>query len=120
MSQKVIFVTVDGWVVPEVFHTIPDYEEACQICLDNGWDGRFNDGFDFYNVNYEWYDIGEGESGTDEFIDDETLLQMYDDEDKDFKELVKERFGLEVNCIDTGDLVVRYEDLREDDMEEDE
>lgn len=62
MSQKAVLVSINGNLVQEVFHAVPDYEDACQICLDNGWDGTEESSYDYYNVEYEWIDIGEGES----------------------------------------------------------
>ena len=61
---------------PEVFSSVPDYEEAIQICKDNGYE--YQDYYsNYYLLEYEWIDIGEGESGVDKFIDDETLLFLY-------------------------------------------
>lgn len=117
MSQKAVFVRIDGWLVPEVFHSVPDFMEACQICLDNGYDAEENE-CNFYDVEYEWYDIGEGESGVDDFIEEEALLDMYDDQELSFETLVEQRYGLEAEYVDSGDIMVTCEDLREDDMEE--
>ena len=63
-------------------------------------------------LEYEWIDIGEGESGTDEFIDDETLLFLY--ESYDCEEEIYKQFGLNVERIESGTIEVMLEDLRED------
>lgn len=111
MSQKAVLVSINGNLVQEVFHSVPDYEEACQICLDNGWDGTEDTIYDYYNVEYEWIDIGEGESGTDEFIDDETLLHICGH--AYYEDLIKEHFGLDVEVIETGSIDVLFEDLED-------
>lgn len=73
MSQKAVLVRVEGNLIPEVFNYVPNYDDAVYICKDYGYE--YKDYYsDYYMLEYEWIDIGEGESGTDEFIDDETLL----------------------------------------------
>ena len=109
MSQKAILVRVEGDLVPEVFHSVPDYEEMCQICTDNGWDGTEEHISDSYHVEYEWLDIGEGESGLDSFIDDETLLNLY--ERRDFEHVLLSKYELHVEVIESGNEVVLIEDL---------
>ena len=109
MSQKAVLVRVEGNLIKEVFHSVPDYEEACAICVGNGWDGETVQSSDFFNVEYEWLDIGEGESGMDSFIDDETLLYLYDT--GDHVTVIKEQFGLDVNVIEFGDIEVLLKDL---------
>lgn len=109
MSQKAILVRVEGNLVPEVFHSIPDYEEMCHICKDNGWDGTEEYISDSYHVEYEWLDIGEGESGLDSFIDDETLLYLY--ECRDFEHVLMSKYGLHVNVVESGGNAVLIDDL---------
>ena len=112
MSQKAVLVRVNGNLIPEVFHSVPDYDEMCQICLDNGYDGAEETSYtDYYNVEYEWIDIGDGESGVDSFIDDETLLFIYDA--YGYEEVIKESFGLDVEVVESGNEVVMFEDLEE-------
>ena len=111
MSQKAVFVRVEGNLIPEVFYSVPDYDEAVQICKVNGYE--YEDYYsDYYLLEYEWIDIGEGESGEDEFIDDVTLLYLYNS--FDFEEMVYSQFGLNAKSIETGTIEVMLEDLRED------
>ena len=112
MSQKAVLVRVEGNLIPEVFYSVPDYEEAVQICKDNGYE--YQDYYsDYYLLEYEWIEIGNGESATDEFIDDETLLHSYDS--SEFEEIIYKQFGLDVESIEVGTIEVMLEDLREDD-----
>ena len=111
MSQKAILVRVENNLIPEVFNYAPDYDEAVQICKDNGYEYK-NFYSDYYMLEYEWIDIGEGESGTDEFIDDDTLLYLYDS--PEFEEMVYRQFGLNVETVETGAIEVMLEDLKEE------
>lgn len=111
MSQKAVLVSINGNLVQEVFHSVPDYEEACQICLDNGWDGTEDTIYNYYNVEYEWLDIGDGESGADEFIDDETLLHIYGH--YQYEDIIKESYNLDVTVVETGSIDVFFEDLED-------
>lgn len=111
MSQKAVLVRVENNLIPEVFYSVPDYDEAVQICKDNGYE--YEDFYsDYYMLEYEWIDIGEGESGEDEFIDDEVLLHLYDS--PEFEEMVYRQFGLNVEKIETGTIEVMLEDLKEE------
>ena len=105
MSQSAVLVRVDGNLIPEVFSSVPDYDEAVRICKDNGYDGYY----DCYSLEYEWIDIGEGESGVDKFIDDETLLALYDS--YGYEDVIYDEFGLNVETIEIGCIVVISEDL---------
>lgn len=109
MSQKAVLVRIEGNLIQEIFCSIPDYEDACQICIDNDWDGTENHYSNYYNVEYEWIDIGEGESGIDSFIDDETLLYLYDC--PDYEKVIKEQFGYDVETIESGNIEVFLDDL---------
>lgn len=112
MSQKAVLVRVNGNLIQEVFNWVPDYEEMCQICIDNGYDGAEETSYtDCYNVEYEWIDIGEGESGTDSFIDDETLLFIYDA--YGYEDVIKKSFGLDVEVVESGSVDVLFEDLED-------
>lgn len=111
MSQRAVLVKVESNLIQEVFHAIPDYEEMCQICIDNGFDGT--DYYsDSYDVEYEWLEIGDGEAGMDSFIDDETILELYDT--SDYEKIIKERFDLDVETIETGSETVLVDDLVEE------
>ena len=112
MSQKAVLVRIEGNLIPEVFNYVPNYDDAVYICKDYGYE--YKDYYsDYYMLEYEWIDIGEGESGTDEFIDDETLLSLY--ESPDYAYTINEKFGLDVETVETGTIEVMLDDLREDD-----
>ena len=108
MSQSAVLVRVDGNLIPEVFSSVPDYDEAVRICKDNGYDGYY----DCYSLEYEWIDIGEGESGVDEFIDDEILLFLYNS--YGYENVIYDEFGLNVEIVESGSIEVMLEDLNDD------
>lgn len=111
MSQRAVFVRVNGGLHEEVLTHVPDHDDMIQICKDYGYessDGKY-DG-DYINVEYEWVDIGEGESGVDEFFDDEALCALYDayDWEKNFKSQ-----GFETETIQTGNDEILFSELEE-------
>ena len=110
MSQKAVLVRVEGNLIPEVFNYVPDYDEAVQICKDNGYEYK-NYYSDYYCLEYEWIKIGEG-SGTDELITDDALLFLYGS--SEFEEMVYNQFGLNVETVDYGAIEVMVKDLKED------
>ena len=63
MSQKAVLVRVNGNLVQEVFNYVPDYEEAVQICKDEGYEVDNNYFSNYYSVEYEWIDIGKVNPG---------------------------------------------------------
>lgn len=99
MSQKAVLVRVSGNLIPEVFTHVPEYDDMLDICKDHGYDGTESIS-DYYLVEYEWIDIGEGESGLDQFIDDETLLAIYDS--YDYARHIYETLGYDVEVIESG------------------
>ena len=112
MSQTAVMIRVNGDLHQEVWSTVPDYEDAIQICKDFGYEeneGMFDD--DYILVEYEWLDIGEGESGIDTFFDDETLCFLYDS--YNYEKIFEEQ-GYSVDTIESGSYEVLYEDLNED------
>lgn len=111
MSQKAVLVRVEGNLIPEVFNSVPDYDEAVQICKDNGYE--YKDYYsDYYMLEYEWIEIGEGESGTDDFIDEELILALYDS--YGYEEEIYKHFDLDVGTVETGTIEVMLDDLEED------
>lgn len=111
MSQKAVLVRVESNLIPEVFSHIPDYDEAVQICKNYGYE--YKDFYsDYYMLEYEWVEISDEESGTDEFIDDKILLLLYCF--FDYEEKIYELFGLNVETVETGTIEVMLEDLKED------
>jgi len=112
MSQRSVFVRVAGNLYREVLNSVPDYEDAVRICRDLGyekeeepWEGAY------LLVEYEWLEIGAGESGEDTFYDDELLLDLYDT--YGYEEIFREQ-GQEVEVIESGSLEVRYDELEGD------
>lgn len=111
MSQKAVFLRINGNLHEEVFTSVPDHDEMVQVCKDFGYeaeDGKW-DG-DCINVEYEWVDIGEGESGTDTFFDDETLCALYDcyEWEKNFESL-----GYNVEIVESGSDEILYSELED-------
>lgn len=114
MSQKAILFKIDGNLIPEVFSHIPDYDEAVQICKDNGYGYKdfYSNYSDYYILEYELIDIGECEFEVDEFIDDEALLYLYDS--YNYEEEIYKQFGLNVKTVETGTIEIMLEDLKEE------
>lgn len=113
MSQKAVMIRVNGNLHDEVFSHVPDNDEAIQICKDFGYessDGDF-DG-DYILVEYEWLDIGNGESGCDEYLDDETLCFLYDS--YGYEDVIKEQFGFNVETVETSSYEILYSELEDD------
>lgn len=113
MSQKAVLIRIDGELIEEVFHSVPDYNEAVQICKDNGYEYKdyYSYYSDYYCLEYEWIKIGEC-SGTDELITDDALLFLYGS--SEFEEMVYNQFGLNVETVDYGAIEVMVKDLKED------
>ena len=112
MSQTAVMIRVNGNLHEEVFTHVPDYDEAIQICKDFGYeasDGNY-DG-DYILVEYEWIEIGEGESGIDTFFDDEVLKFLYDSPEY---EDILEKQGYIVETIETGSYEICFEELEDD------
>lgn len=110
MSQKAVMIRVNSNLVQEIYHSIPDENEAVKLCKDEGYnsnDGTF-DG-EYLLVEYEWLEIGEGESASDEFIDDELLLSLYDS--YGYEDVIKDAFDKEVTVIESGSIEILYSEL---------
>lgn len=108
MSQKAILVRIDGCLVEEVFSHVPDYNDMIQICIDNGYNGVCGHS-DHYLVEYEWISIGEGESDTNEYIQDDTLLAIYNS--YDYAKQIYEMFGHDVEVVESGSKEILFEDI---------
>lgn len=102
MSQRAVFVEVDGEQYEEIFHSVPDEEDCLSICLDMEMESGEHE------IKYEWYEIGEGESDTDEFFIEEELLRMKK-EDR-FEEYMKIQ-GYETELVQSGTIMI---EVRED------
>lgn len=111
MSQTAVMVRVNGNLFSEVFSSVPTFEDAIQICKDFGYESTDADyDGDYINVEYEWIEIGEGESGTDSFYDDETLCHIYDQYCWD--EVFEEQ-GYSTEIVTSGSYEVEFSDLEE-------
>lgn len=112
MSQTAVMIRIDEMLHTEVYSYKPDYDDAIQICKDFGYEASDGDyDGDYIDFEYEWLEIGEGESGTDNFFDDETLCSLYDscDYEKKFEEL-----GYDVETIETGSYEIEYVELKDE------
>lgn len=112
MSQKAVMIRVNGNLHEEVYNHVPDEDEAIQICKDCGYepsDGIFEG--DYILVEYEWLDIGDGESGWDDHLDDETLCFLYDS--YGYEDVIKSQFDLDVETVEEGRIEVLYTELED-------
>lgn len=111
MSQRAVMVRVNGNLYPEVFSNVSYYDDAIQICKDFGYEASdANYDGDYICVEYEWIEIGDGESDTDEFFDDETLRHIYDAYGWDE---VFESQGYSVEIVQSGNHYVEFKDLED-------
>lgn len=77
-------------------------EDCLSICLDMEMESGEHE------IKYEWYEIGDGESDTDEFFIEEELLRM---KRKDKFEEYMEKQGYEMELIQSGTIMI---EVRED------
>lgn len=110
MSQRAVFVEVDGMLYDEVLRSMPDYDECVFIVEEIG----VIDTEGGVDVVAAWYEIGEGESDTDEFFKEAELLYLYD---KDILEQEMERRGYSLMHVQTDTTHVWEDDLIEDEEE---
>lgn len=110
MAQRAVMIRIDSNLIPEIFHHVPDYEELVVICKDHDYSGD-EIIFDYYLAEYEWIEIGEGESGLDEFLDEETLLAIYDQ--YDYAKHIQDLIGKNVELIESGSIKILYRDIQE-------
>jgi len=75
MSQRAVFVEVSGATYPEVLHSMPNMDDCVSIVKDME---REPCEYDTCTVYAVWYEIGEGESDTDNFFPEEVLLDWYE------------------------------------------
>ena len=110
MSQTVRFSEVNGAFYPEIFSAFPDYEEAIRMVEDMLDDGFILPTDDYYEVITKWYEIGEGESGTDTFFSDEQLIDLWNKGDFE-KEI--EKAGYEIEFISDDNISINAEELED-------
>lgn len=84
-----------------VLHQVKPHEECLSICSDMGIENGEHE------IEYEWYEIGEGESDTDEFFDEKELLRMKR-EDR-FEEYMKIQ-GYEIDLIEYGTIMIEVQE----------
>lgn len=108
MSQTAVMIRVNGNLFSEVYSKVPSYEDAIQICKDFGYDSTDREYGDYILVEYEWIEIGDGESNTDYFFDDETLCHIYDAYgwENEF-----ESHGYMVEPVETGSYEIEFNEL---------
>ena len=109
MSQTAVIIHVDGALHQEVYPSLPDHEEIVQICKDFGYtteDAAYEG--DDIDITCEWYEIGSGESGTDDFFSDEEILAKFshDNCEKEF-----EAEGYELDAIQQETFTIYYDEL---------
>ena len=72
MAQKVVFVFIDGTLSDEILTYTPDTDDLLTILDNMGYEASDGE----IEAGYEWYDIGSGESDTDEFFTEKELYDM--------------------------------------------
>ena len=113
MSQRAVFVRVDGVLYDEILGYIPDYDEGRYVCREMGYNEDDDTTSNYLMLEYEWVDIGDGEAGMDDFIPDDALIHLYGSDE--FEKKVKEIYGYDVETIETGEMEVWFEDLADED-----
>ncbi len=112
MSQRAVIIKIDGETHEEVWTSIPDREDMLSIIKDI-YDIEDIDEWAEIEVEYEWYEIGKGESNTDLFFIDEDIIRMYNS-DIPFEEELEKR-GYDVDMIQYGSETFSREDFEEED-----
>lgn len=105
MSQRAVFAEVDGTLYPEVLHSMPDYDDCVSMAKEM-------DAEDSCDVQATWYEIGPGESDTDEFFPEDDLLKWH--EKGDFEKEVESR-GQTVDVVQSDTTHVMAQDLMDED-----
>lgn len=111
MAQTAVIIIIDNEPYEEVWTSIPDREEMISIVKDIYDIENIEEGTEF-EVEYEWYEIGEGESGTDYFFIDEDIIRMYNSDIPFEDELAKRGYNTEM--IQCGSETFIREDFDEE------
>jgi hypothetical protein len=101
MSQTAVFIILESdseSITVVGTNRAPDDDDIKDLAKNNEMSGNIV-------ASFEWYEIGEGESGTDTFFDDKALLEMYGDDGFDFEEKCEKK-GYESCHIQTGGISV--------------
>lgn len=112
MSQTMRITEINGAFYPEIFTSFPDRDEAISLieyAVKDGWLSASED----YEVNTEWYEIGTGESNSDTFFTDETLIEWYNK--GGVPEIIRhaEKQGYEVEHIQNDSITIEHCDIEE-------
>ena len=112
MSQTMRITEINGAFFPEIFTSFPDRDEAIAL-IEYAVKDAWLSPSDEYEVVTEWYEIGEGESDTDTFFGDETLIDWYNKGGVD--EIIRQakEKGYEVEHIQTDTIHVSHDDIEE-------
>lgn len=110
MAQKVVFIFVENELSEEILSFTPDKDELIQAARDMEYETSEND--TGVNVQFEWYDIGEGESDTDIFFSDKELYQIMKNRKQNFQKEIEQR-GFFCELIQEDDIFIPNEDLEE-------
>lgn len=76
MSQTVRISTINDVFYEEIKTSFPDQEECIYMVKEALEEGYVAEN-DMYEVETHWYEIGDGESGTDTFFTDDELIEWY-------------------------------------------
>ena len=112
MSQSMRITEINGAFYPEIFTSFPDRDDAIAL-IEYAVKDAWLSPSDEYEVVTEWYEIGEGESNSDTFFADETLIDWYNK--GGVAEIIcqaKAR-GYEVEHIQTDTISIDAEDIEE-------
>lgn len=112
MSQTMRITEINGAFYPEIFTSFPDRDEAIAL-IEYAVKDAWLSPSDEYEVVTEWYEIGEGESNSDTFFTDETLIDWYNKGGvSEIIAQVKAK-GYEVEHIQTDTICIDAEDIEE-------
>ena len=119
MSQTIRIVHINDCWYPEIFTSFPDHDEAVRLITDMLEDDVMSRS-EYYEVHSEWYEAGDGESGTDTFFSDEDIVDWFNI--GGIKE-VEKRFtaaGHDFLSIQDDTIIIYDEVLEENDSESEE
>lgn len=112
MSQTMRITEINGAFYPEIFTSFPDRDDAIAL-IEYAVKDAWLSPSDEYEVRTEWYEIGEGESNTDTFFTDETLIDWYNK--GGVAEIIRQakEKGYEVEHIMTETMFIDADDIDE-------
>lgn len=105
MSQGAVFVRVNNILYHEIFPSVPDEEALISMCVDLDCE-------EDAEIEYEWYEIGDGEYGTDDLfnepLSEEILLYWYNSGELE-KQLKK--YGYDLKLVESGGHTINEKDM---------